>query len=513
MTVACASMTDEAMTAAMPSSIWPQHLAALGLACVAVVAFFIRDWLDMADMWWNVSTYGHCLFILPIIVWLVHQRRDEVAAFAPQAWWPGLIAVFGAGCLWMLGEAGGIGLFRHAGVVAMVQALILTILGPVVTRALLFPTFYLVFLVPAGEELVPMLQTITAKLTIALMGISNIPHVVNGVLITIPGGYFEVAEECSGVMFLIAMVAYGMLVANICFKSWVRRGLFMAMCIVVPILANGFRAFATIWAAWAVDRDFAKGFDHIVYGWFFFAIVIVLVMAMGWRFFDRSVNAPWLSDMTPGAASRGANPVFVGGAAIAAFLAPMAWQSAVAASGRVPMPQAIALPAVRGWERVSLVQHYPWTPRFHGADHRLHGAYRRAGGATVELALAVYAWQEERRELVGYGQGALDPDSQWAWARKTAKPRIGRAERITAPGPVNREVVHVYWVNGKIMGAPTEVKLETLKTRLLGGDQAALAVLISAEEPHGRAAVDQFMADMGGVDVMAQTVVSNARGR
>jgi exosortase len=69
------------------------------------------------------------------------------------------------------------------------------------------------------------------------------------VFITAPGGYFEVAEACSGVKFLIAMVAYGTLVANVCFRSWPRRAAFMAMALVVPILANGVRAWGTVFIA------------------------------------------------------------------------------------------------------------------------------------------------------------------------------------------------------------------------------------------------------------------------
>jgi exosortase/archaeosortase family protein len=58
-----------------------------------------------------------------------------------------------------------------------------------------------------------------------------------------------VAEACSGVKFLIAMVALGVLVANVCFRSWHRRAAFMALCVAVPILANGVRAWGTIYAA------------------------------------------------------------------------------------------------------------------------------------------------------------------------------------------------------------------------------------------------------------------------
>ncbi|MGQ4828503.1 archaeosortase/exosortase family protein, partial [Enterococcus faecalis] len=76
-------------------------------------------------------------------------------------------------------------------------------------------------------------------MTMVLLALAHIPATLDGVFITTPAGYFEVAEACSGVKFLIAMIAYGALVANVCFLRWRRRAAFMGVAVVVPILANG----------------------------------------------------------------------------------------------------------------------------------------------------------------------------------------------------------------------------------------------------------------------------------
>jgi exosortase len=107
-----------------------------------------------------------------------------------------------------------------------------------------------------------------------------------------PAGLFEVAEACSGVKFLVAMLAFGALAANVCFRSWKRRIAFMALCVVVPVLANGVRAWGTIYVAQIKGAAYAGGVDHIIYGWFFFAAVIAAILAIGWPFFDRKVRDP-----------------------------------------------------------------------------------------------------------------------------------------------------------------------------------------------------------------------------
>ena len=493
---------------------WRQHLGLLAIVVAAQLILFGEDTLTMVSIWWNSSTFTHCLFILPIIGWLIWQRKAELVPLAPHGFAPGLVVMAAAVLLWTLGQAGGVALFRHAALVLMLQASVLTILGPVVTRAILFPLFYLVFLIPVGEEAVPLLQTITAKLTMMMLALSGIPATIDGVFITTPHGYFEVAEACSGVKFLIAMAAYGVLAANICFKSWARRIPFLLLALIVPILANGVRAFGTIYISKLTSIEFASSFDHIFYGWIFFALVMAIVMLAGWRFFDRKIDDPWLEGLVigvnqPAPAARG-----LGAALVALALAALGWQAAVAALGERPMPHAIDLPVVRGWQFATSQPLVVWQPRFDGADHRVQRHYVNAAGEAVDVAVVLFGWQEEGREIVGFGRGAVDPESSWAWTADSAAIGKGRGERILGPG-VAREVVSFYVLDGKVTGSATQVKLATLAARLRGGDQAAVAVLVSAEERPGhpaRTAISAFLRDLGPVDQLATDLVDRARG-
>jgi exosortase/archaeosortase family protein len=110
---------------------------------------------------------------------------------------------------------------------------------------------------------------------------------VDGIYIDTPVGLFIVAEACSGVRFLVAMVTLAVLVAFTRFESWSRRGLFLLAAIIIPILANGVRAWGTIYIAQFRGVEFAAGFDHIFYGWIFFAIIVAVLLAAAWRFFER----------------------------------------------------------------------------------------------------------------------------------------------------------------------------------------------------------------------------------
>lgn len=487
---------------------WRGPLLQLGAAWLGLIALFFGDWRDIAWQAWDSSTYNHILLIPPILVWLVMQRSAETARLAAQPWWPGLIVLAAAVFLWVLGAFSGLNLARQLAVVVMLQGAALALLGPRVAAALLFPLAYMLTLVPFGDELIPFLQTITAKLTMALLALTQVPATIDGVFITTRFGYFEVAEACSGVKFLIAMIAYGALASNVCFASWRRRAGFMALSVVVPVLANGVRAWGTIYIARSRGIEFAESFDHIFYGWVFFAVVMGLVMAVGWRFFDRQVDAPLVDD-----AAIAASPLLARlagmtvsarmalGVICALALTGAAW-SAAANRIAAPMPDYIALPTVPGWQLEERSPRAEWHPLHSGADHRLTARYSDGKGHVVDIAFALYAAQRDGKEAGGFGEGALPLNSHWAWEAAGPAFADAKSDVIQAPGPVHRLAVTWLRTGDLLTGSNSRLKLANMQDRLLLRARPTMTLIVSAEAADGapsEAAIRAFLGATGPV--------------
>jgi exosortase A len=466
---------------------WRAAMLRFAAACAFTVLLFFSDWQAMARQWWDSSTYNHILLVPAIIGWLVWLRLPQLADLVPRCWWPGLITLAGANLVWLLGAVSGLDLARQAGAVAMLPALILTLLGPRIAWGLAFPLGYCAFLVPFGDELVPPMQTVTALITIWLTHLSGIPAEINGVFIDTPAGLFVVAEACSGVKFLIAMFAFGVLVAHVCFRSWKRRALFMAVAMLVPILANGIRAWGTIYLAQIYGAEWAAGFDHIVYGWVFFAIVIALVLALAWRFFDRSPDDPFIDKKTLAESPLFAKIEQHGVAPIGALLwvsvltlGALAWAGA-ADRLAAAMPRQLRMPDVAGWQRIDYAPAVWWEPRASGAEHRLLGSFADAKGQKIDVFFALYPAQGEGREAGGFGEGALMPDSEWAWTANGPAIEEGRSERLIGRGKVERLAETYYRTGDLITGSNTRLKLATMRDRMLLRDRPTAMLILSAE--------------------------------
>ena len=292
-----AAIADKSAAISRIPAVWRSALAAMGAAALALVAVTAQSWGEMLHQWWNIDTYNHLLLVPFITGWLVMLKAGELAKVTPRPFAPGLLLVAAALGLWWAGRESGINLLAHAGAVGALQAAVVSVLGLRAALLLALPLAFATFLVPFGDEIIPPLQFITADIAIALTHWSGVEASIAGIHIHTPAGLFIVAEACSGVKFLIAMVTLGVLVCFTRFDSWSRRAAFMAACVIVPVLANGVRAWATIYVAQFIGAERATGFDHIVYGWIFFAIVVAALLGGAWRFFEREPeDYGWTAD-------------------------------------------------------------------------------------------------------------------------------------------------------------------------------------------------------------------------
>ncbi|QGN53211.1 exosortase A [Novosphingobium sp. Gsoil 351] len=506
-------MPPEALASAPPGRFalplpvaWRRPLLLLAAAWAVSICLFRADWRDMAGQWWKISTYNHVLLMPPIVGWLIALRRRDLAGLTPEAWWPGLLAVGAAALMWVLGSFAGLSLARQLGAVGMLQGTVLAVLGPRVSVGLAFPLAYMLFLVPFGDELIPVLQLITARIATGLLGLSRIPASLEGVFIATPVALFKVAEACSGLKFLIAMAAFAVLAANLCFRTWPRRIGFVGGALVLAVVANGVRAWGTIVLAHSRGVAFASGFDHLFYGWIFFALVIALTLALGWRWFDRAPDDPQIdadrllaSPLLTRLARRRIGDGAALGIAIALALGATAWAQA-ADRLAAPLPVQVGLPQVQGWQRIDYAPRVWWQPRHAGAAHRLLGRFADADGDTVDVAYALYASQGEGQEAGGFGEGALTPGGAWAWVEPGPALSGTRTERIVA-GSVERACATWYRTGDTVTGSNSRLKLANIADRLLLRRRATAVLILSAEERPGHPAtraLSRFVAATGG---------------
>ncbi len=242
--------------------------------------------------------------MLPIAAWLAYERRGEAAAapLSPTAR-PALLGLPLA-IAWLAADLLGIMEGRQLAAVLMLELLLLAAFGWKLWRALAAALLYLIFLVPFGAFLTPLLQDFTAGFVARGLEFLAIPADVSSYRIDIPEGTFYVAEACAGLRFLIASIAFGVLYAVTIFQSPRRRLAFVAAACIVPVIANGFRALGIVVLGHLLGSAQAAAADHVLYGWIFFSIVILVLALAGMPFRQDPPAAPRPAALPPPGTAR-----------------------------------------------------------------------------------------------------------------------------------------------------------------------------------------------------------------
>jgi exosortase A len=464
-----------------------------------LLAWYWDTALAMISIWERSDTFAHGFLIVPISGWLIWRKRHVLAALDLRPNFLALPLLALAGFGWLLAGLGGVGVVQQFSLVVMIPLAVWVILGTEAVRALAFPLVFLVFAVPFGEFLEPPLMEHTANFTVAALKLSGIPVYREGQFFTIPSGSWSVVEACSGLRYLIASVTLGLLYAYLTYRSFARRALFVAASIVVPIVANWLRAYMIVMIGHLSSMQYAVGIDHLIYGWLFFGLVMLMLFWVGsyWRE-DSDTAQPLRPAVPPPGRARSMAAITVATIAGAAMAA--VWP---VAAGRLEMggtvtPELKPPQASGAWKPVDEGHVSSFRPRFFNYQAHVNQAYTD-GTTGAELWIVYYRNQRPGAQLISTQNTIVSSnDREWRKTGEGARALIvGKQEiplieaRLRSPS-AQLLVWRWYWVDGRYVVNPYWAKLLQAKSMLFGGDDDGAMVIVytlsgdrlpSAEQP------------------------------
>lgn len=265
----------------------------IALALLAPFFVYFSTAKSIVGIWNTSETFAHGYIILPISLWLIWRRRELILGMRPQTCWSLLPVLAICGFAWLLAELADVQVVRQYMFVLMIALSVIVVLGWRIAWAMAFPLFFLIFAVPFGEIFLVPLINFTANFTVAALQFSGIPVLREGNSFTIPSGSWSVVEACSGLRYLISSLTLGSLYAYLTYRSILKRVLFILFSIIVPIVANGLRAYMIVMIGHFSGMTLAVGVDHLIYGWLFFGLVMFFMFWIGsfWRE-DAAATSP-----------------------------------------------------------------------------------------------------------------------------------------------------------------------------------------------------------------------------
>jgi exosortase A len=477
---------------------WPRtwiRSATLFLVSTALLFWILRSEVTaLVDVWKSSETFGHGFFILPIVLFLFYRMHERLFVLEPKCAPWAIILVVGLSLSWMIGDLTNIMITKQFAFVALWQSLFLLIFGWRVFRAALFPLAYLYFAVPFGVSIIPTLQDITAQIVVHLLRLTGIPVFNDGYHIEIPSGNFLIAEACSGVRYLIVCIALGMLTANLFFHSWRRRLLFVGLAALVPIVANGVRAYGIVMIAHLSDYTIAVDVDHVVYGFVFLGVVLLSLLGLGALL--RESSHSFLADIRvehvdgPVPSNRVGEASYFRQLIGAGIAMAMIFSAEIVATRAKAPPSSLSVrligPDVALPWKHERADAPLWIPAFQGVDAELQQTYRR-GDQRLDLHVAYFSYQREGAEVISDLNTVAGRESEWKVLRSSrAIVQVGgRALPITGLVIRRQNRTLLVWSWYRIGGEDTNSRLVgkflEVKSLATGHGRSAAMIAISTE--------------------------------
>lgn len=477
-------------------------LCLAGLFGVALLAVYHETAWSMVAIWTRSETFAHGFLILPISLWLIWSLREEIDQFCPepQPLVALLLVPLGAG--WLLAWLVDVAVVQQLALVATVIVGCWAILGNAMGRLLAFPLAYLFFAVPIGEGLIAPMMEYTATSTVWMIEMTGIPVYREGLHFALPSGRWSVVEACSGVRYIIASVTVGTLYAYLTYRSFSRRVIFVIVSAIVPIFANSARAYIIVMLGHLSGMKIATGADHLVYGWFFFGVVIFLLFWLG--SFFREDHLPLGSERTrrhdTGGSSLASVIGIAGLATILALVAPVL-ASTVFATAVIKDQDPIALPAAEKPWAAARFSNWWWRPpvRFAGQQ----SAYYEKDGMITGLYVQYLDGFFEQAEVIGSSALFAYEESYEQVVRQEKIPvRLSGAEVLVDEAQLRGRGSELLAWSWYLIGDTStsnnyQAKLEEVKARLGLGAPGSYRIVIttplSVSIDATRARLQQFL--------------------
>jgi len=251
------------------------------LLVTALAALYAQVIANLLVQWWRDPNYSYGFLVPFLSLWILWNRRERLKqhTWGPNSW--GLLLVLASMGLLVLGTLGAENFLTRTSLLFVLADLEIYFCG--------WPFFRLTFSAWAVLSLmIPLpaiiynriafpLQFLASRFATTLLDLSGVPVLREGNIIHLPTISLEVADACSGMRSLMALITIGVVYAYLFENKTWRRILLVLGAIPIAVLTNGFRIMGSglLGQYWSPEK--AEGFFHEFSGLLIFGVSCILL--------------------------------------------------------------------------------------------------------------------------------------------------------------------------------------------------------------------------------------------
>ena len=275
---------EKPLTGAVQHVKSPLPWLALGVAAAAVLALYAPVIAGMAAEWSEFPSLSHGFAVPLLALYLLWTRRHLLAEAPIEGSLVGLPVIILAMAILVMGSLGGEPFVARVSLPLALFGAVLFLMGTAVTRHAWVSIAYLAFMIPLPYVTLKALtyksRVFDAGVTATALGWLGVPVLQNGVMLQLPNIRLEVADDCSSVPAIAALLALGAAYAQMEARpTWVRVVLTVAAA-PLGLLSNIVRLILTSLGAYYLGPIALNNVIHKFNGTTVFLATVVLLVAL-----------------------------------------------------------------------------------------------------------------------------------------------------------------------------------------------------------------------------------------
>lgn len=261
-----------------------------GIVLAAMLAMYWQVGAIFVSRWFESPAYYHCAAVPFVAGWMLWRRWDRIVQGEARASLFGLLVLLVGLLLYWVSARTGARMVAGVAFPFIVAGIVGSVYGLDKMRIVAAPIAVLFFAIPFPEHAIGMvampMQRISAAATGAIAPLVGLEVVREGITLDLHGFEFIVAQECSGMHSLVALLLTGFVLIELSDLDVFRRVIAIVAIVPLVLVANVLRLLVVLLLAEYLGPSFALGVvihgfsDIIVY----FAAVLTFILMIGWLY-------------------------------------------------------------------------------------------------------------------------------------------------------------------------------------------------------------------------------------
>lgn len=254
---------------------------------LGLLALYLPTFYSLANGVWAKEEQAHGPIILFLSLWLIYRKwpemmkRSEGQSTSVLGWIIFIITLL----LYVVGRSQQILIFEIGSFVTALLSIFLIKRGSSALKAMWFPIFFLLFMIPLPGTFVSLL-TMPMKMAVSyvaenILFWANYPIARNGVILQIGQYQLLVADACAGLQTLLTLEALGLFYLNLVQHTSIFRNVALAILIIpISFTANVIRVIVLTLITFHYGDAAGQGFLHGFAGMVLFLSALILILGV-----------------------------------------------------------------------------------------------------------------------------------------------------------------------------------------------------------------------------------------